>query len=48
MFAIERLNKIKELLYQEKRVDVFELSELFSVTEATIRRIWTSWSKLAS
>ena len=38
MFAIERLNKIKELLYQEKRVDVFELSELFSVTEATIRR----------
>ncbi|WP_199618300.1 DeoR/GlpR family DNA-binding transcription regulator [Paenibacillus alkalitolerans] len=38
MFAIERLNKIKELLYREKRVDVFELSELFSVTEATIRR----------
>lgn len=38
MFAIERLNKIKELLYKEKRVDVFELSETFSVTEATIRR----------
>lgn len=38
MFAIERLNKIKEILYREKRVDVFELSELFSVTEVTIRR----------
>jgi len=38
MFAIERLNKIKEILFREKRVDVFELSELFSVTEATIRR----------
>ena len=38
MFAIERQNKIKEILYKEKRVDVFELSELFSVTEVTIRR----------
>lgn len=38
MFAIERLNKIKELLYKDKRVDVVELSELFSVTEVTIRR----------
>jgi DeoR/GlpR family transcriptional regulator of sugar metabolism len=38
MFAIERLNKIKEKLFKEKRVDVFELSELFSVTEVTIRR----------
>src|SRR5665647_1117481 len=38
MFAIERLNKIKELLFKEKRVDVFELSELFAVTEVTIRR----------
>ncbi len=38
MFAIERLNKIKEILYKEKRVDVFELSKLFSVTEVTIRR----------
>lgn len=38
MFAIERLHKIKEILYKEKRVDVFELSELFSVTEVTIRR----------
>lgn len=38
MFAIERLNKIKELLYKEKRVDVVELSDMFSVTEVTIRR----------
>jgi DeoR family transcriptional regulator, fructose operon transcriptional repressor len=38
MFAIERQNKIKEMLFKEKRVDVFELSELFSVTEVTIRR----------
>jgi DeoR family fructose operon transcriptional repressor len=38
MFAIERLNKIKEMLFRAKRVDVFELSELFSVTEVTIRR----------
>lgn len=38
MFAIERQNKIKEKLFKEKRVDVFELSELFSVTEVTIRR----------
>ena len=38
MFAIERLNKIKEILLREKRVDVFELSELFSVSEVTIRR----------
>ncbi|MEI7027779.1 DeoR/GlpR family DNA-binding transcription regulator [Paenibacillus sp. y28] len=38
MFAIERLNKIKELLLRDKRVDVFELSEMFNVTEVTIRR----------
>jgi DeoR family fructose operon transcriptional repressor len=38
MFAIERINKIKEKLLKEKRVDVFELSGLFNVTEATIRR----------
>nr|MBO2493865.1 DeoR/GlpR transcriptional regulator [Clostridia bacterium]PZN09634.1 MAG: DeoR/GlpR transcriptional regulator [Caldicoprobacter oshimai] len=38
MFAIERLNKIKEILLKEKRVDVIELSQLFSVTEVTIRR----------
>jgi DeoR/GlpR family transcriptional regulator of sugar metabolism len=38
MFAIERQNRIKEILYKEKRVDVFELSKLFTVTEVTIRR----------
>lgn len=38
MFAIERLNKIKEILFREKRIDVYELSEKFSVTEVTIRR----------
>ncbi|HZJ83653.1 MAG TPA: DeoR/GlpR family DNA-binding transcription regulator [Clostridia bacterium] len=38
MFAIERQNKIKEILFKQKRVDVFELSKLFSVTEVTIRR----------
>lgn len=38
MFAIERHNKIKEKLFKEKRVDVVELSEIFSVTEVTIRR----------
>ncbi|OXM87491.1 DeoR/GlpR family DNA-binding transcription regulator [Paenibacillus rigui] len=38
MFALERLNKIKELVLKQKRVDVFELSEMFSVTEVTIRR----------
>lgn len=38
MFAIERLNKIKEILSRDKRVDVYELSERFSVTEVTIRR----------
>jgi DeoR family fructose operon transcriptional repressor len=38
MFAIERQNKIKELLFQHKRVDVLELSEMFSVTDVTIRR----------
>ena len=38
MFAIERQNRIKEILYKEKRVDVFDLSALFSVTEVTIRR----------
>ncbi|AYO30133.1 MAG: DeoR family transcriptional regulator, fructose operon transcriptional repressor [Thermoanaerobacteraceae bacterium] len=38
MFAIERQNKIKEILFKEKRVDVSELSKLFEVTEVTIRR----------
>ncbi|NLM11543.1 MAG: DeoR/GlpR transcriptional regulator [Clostridiaceae bacterium] len=38
MFAIERQSKIKEILFKEKRVDVYELSQRFSVTEVTIRR----------
>ena len=38
MFAIERQNKIREKLVQERRVDVVELSELFAVTEVSIRR----------
>lgn len=38
MFAIERQNKIKEILFREKRVDVYDLSQRFAVTEVTIRR----------
>lgn len=38
MFALERMNKIKEMLFKKKHVEVFELSELFAVTEVTIRR----------
>lgn len=38
MFAIERQNKIKDILLKEKRVDVYELSQRFAVTEVTIRR----------
>ncbi|KQN97054.1 DeoR/GlpR family DNA-binding transcription regulator [Paenibacillus sp. Leaf72] len=38
MFAIERIKKIKQILLKDKRVDVVELSERFSVTEVTIRR----------
>lgn len=38
MFAIERQGKIREKLFRDKRVDVVELSQLFSVTEVTIRR----------
>jgi len=38
MFAIERLNRIKEILFKDKRIDVSELSRMFSVTEVTIRR----------
>ncbi|MGI6114148.1 MAG: DeoR/GlpR family DNA-binding transcription regulator [Mahellales bacterium] len=38
MFAIERQQKIKEQLLKEKHVDVSNLSEMFSVSEVTIRR----------
>jgi DeoR family fructose operon transcriptional repressor len=38
MFAIERQQKIKDMLMMEKRVDVSQLSKMFSVSEVTIRR----------
>lgn len=38
MFTSERRSKIKNLIYETKRVDVSELSSLFSVSEVTIRK----------
>jgi len=38
MLAITRKNKIKEITIQKKSVTVSELSEVFNVTEETIRR----------
>lgn len=38
MLGIERRNKIMELLQQNRKVYVSKLSELFNVTEETIRR----------
>lgn len=38
MFQIERLQKIKQILLQEKSVSVIELSENMNVSEITIRR----------
>ncbi len=38
MFQIERLQKIKQILLQEKSVSVVELSENMNVSEITIRR----------
>ena len=38
MLAIERRNSILEKLQKEKRVVVSELSQLYQVTEETIRR----------
>lgn len=38
MLAVERRNRILEKLQEEKRVVVSELSELFEVSEETIRR----------
>jgi DeoR family transcriptional regulator, fructose operon transcriptional repressor len=38
MFAIERLQKIKDMLMTEKHVDVSQLSRIFTVSEVTIRR----------
>lgn len=38
MFAIERQQKIKDMLMTEKHVDVSQLSRMFIVSEVTIRR----------
>lgn len=38
MLAVERRNKIIELLHQEQRILVSQLSRMFDVTEETIRR----------
>lgn len=38
MFAIERHQKIRDLLMTEKHLDVSQLSKMFSVSEVTIRR----------
>lgn len=38
MLALERRNQIYEKLQQDKRVVVSELSQLYHVTEETIRR----------
>ena len=38
MFAIERHQKIRDLLMAEKHLDVSQLSKMFSVSEVTIRR----------
>lgn len=38
MLVVTRLNKIKEIVLEEKSVTVSELSELFHVTPETIRR----------
>jgi DeoR family transcriptional regulator, fructose operon transcriptional repressor len=45
MFAIERQQKIKDMLMKEKRVDVLQLSRMFSVSEVTIRRDLEKFSK---
>ena len=38
MLAVERINKIKEILINQKTAKVSDLSALFNVTEETIRR----------
>ncbi|SHH42754.1 DeoR/GlpR family DNA-binding transcription regulator [Clostridium grantii] len=38
MFAIERRQRIKDILVKEKRIDVCNLSENFQVSEVTVRR----------
>ncbi|NLG85348.1 MAG: DeoR/GlpR transcriptional regulator [Firmicutes bacterium] len=38
MFTIERLQRIRRILLEKKRVEVTELSQVFGVSESTIRR----------
>lgn len=38
MFAVERIKKIKEIVYERKKVDVITLSNELSVSDVTIRR----------
>ncbi|MFM1655075.1 DeoR/GlpR family DNA-binding transcription regulator [Brevibacillus sp. B_LB10_24] len=38
MFAAERIKKIKKILLEYKKVDVSHLSQIFSVSEVTIRK----------
>ncbi len=38
MFPAERLNKIKEILIEEKQLDITTLSQMLHVTEVTMRR----------
>ena len=45
MIVIERRNKIKEILLEERSVKVNELAALFDVSEETIRRDLTALEK---
>ena len=45
MLALERRNQILEKLQIEKRVVVSELSQLYKVSEETIRVILINWKK---
>jgi DeoR/GlpR family transcriptional regulator of sugar metabolism len=38
MLPVERLNRIKKIISEQKRIDVITLSQLLNVTEVTIRR----------
>jgi len=38
LFALERLQKIREIILKEKRVDVTSLSQTLNVSEVTVRR----------
>ena len=43
MLPIARKAKIKDLIIEKKNVTVAELTEIFNVTEETIRRDLSSW-----